>query len=223
MNYVSPNNSLFSIDRLFQNYEWLNAISLNNYPVLMVVWNLLLLLVPLAAAVILYRYYDRTKFRKKKQKVAAFLLFLIWIFFIPNAAYIITDVRNLLGYCPVSSFRNVCLPNAWMIPVFFGYGLVGWIAFVLLVNQMRNFLKRIYSGEAALLFVIILIPLISLGVLLGLVDRFSSWAVFTQPGNVFSALTNYFTNWIYAKNWIIFILAFYILYFVGTEFLRQPR
>lgn len=222
MNYVTVNNSPFSIDKLFQHYDWLNAISLNDYPVLMMVWNLSLLLVPLIAALILYRYYDRTKFRKKKQKLLAFVLFFIWVLFIPNAAYIITDVRNLLDYCPASSFRNVCLPNAWMILVFFGYAAVGWIAFVFLVDQMRNFFKKIYSGETALLFVIVLIPIVALGVLLGLVDRFSSWAVFTQPGNVFSSLTDYFTVWAYARNWIIFTIGFYILYFVGNKIFKRP-
>ncbi|HMB65412.1 MAG TPA: DUF1361 domain-containing protein [Patescibacteria group bacterium] len=220
MDQAFINNSFLSIDRIFQEYDWLHAVTINDYSILMGVWNIFLILIPFLIALFLQRYYDSNKFRRKSQKTVAGAAFLLWLLFLPNAAYLMTDIRNLLGYCPVDAYKKVCVGNAWMIMLFFTYSLIGWAAFVLLINQMRKFLARVYTPTMAWVFVVVIIPLIALGVLLGLVHRFNSWALFTQPVNLFQSLKQYFSAWIYARNWLIFTAFFYILYFIGHKIIK---
>lgn len=220
MDHEFFNNSLLSIDRIFQEYEWLRMITLNDYPVLMGVWNLLLLLVPFLVALLLRRYYNSSKFRYGRQKLAAFLLFFVWLLFIPNTAYLLTDIRHLMGYCPSDSYWNVCVDSAWMPLAFFTYSLIGWLAFVLLLNQMRELVAVVYTRQTARLFLVVVIPLIALGVLLGLIHRFNSWDIFVQPMTIMETIRDYFLSRVYARNWLIFTLFLYILYFIGDKVIK---
>jgi uncharacterized membrane protein len=165
----------------------------------------------------LLKYYLVTKFDKFYQKLVAIFLFFIWILFFPNSAYIITDVRNLSGYCPVFSYGNVCVENAGMIVFFFIYAILGWISFVFLLNQMRDFIVKIGRRKMANIFVIITIPLTAWGVLLGLINRFNSWEIFIKPMEIINSALAYFSNFYYFRSLLFFIFGFYILYFIGNR------
>ncbi len=206
-----------SIDYLFNKYNFLNAWNINGYPVLMVFWNIFLLLIPFFIVKILLVYYLANNFGKLRQKLIAFFLFFLWILFFPNSAYIINDVRNLAGYCPAIYYGNVCVENAWMIVFFFIYAILGWMAFVFLLSQMRNFIIKVKGRAVANFFVAIMIPITALGVLLGLINRFNSWEIFIKPGEIINSALVYFTDFYYFKDFLIFTIAFYILYFIGNR------
>ena len=146
----------------------------------------------------------------------------IWLMFIPNSAYIITEIRHLLDYCPVNSLRDVCVSGVWLIMFYFLYSVVGWVSFVLLLDQMKNFLRRAFNTELSRIFVLVVIPIISLGVLLGLINRFNSWEIFIQPLIILDVMLTYFTDLIYLANWIVFTLGLYILY-LGGDILFKKR
>lgn len=207
------NESLFS--QIFYG-GWTNTVAINQYPILVIVWNLLLLLIPFAVVRMLNVYYFKAEPQKKVYKF--FILgggVLAWLLFIPNSVYIITGTRHLLGYCPVGAFRDVCPDNAWMIIFFFIYGAAGWVFYVLLMNQMRDFLTKAISRKIADIFIYAVIPLIALGVLLGLINRFNSWEAFSEPLIIFEVMLTYVTNLVYFINWLAFTIGLYILYIIG--------
>jgi uncharacterized membrane protein len=213
------NESIFNY--IFYN-EWASVLAVNQYPLLIIIWNLLLLLIPFIIVRALSSYYfkkgqDSNVFSWPVLGVGG----LVWLLFIPNSAYIITGVRHLMGYCPLGSFRDVCVDNAWMIMFFFIYAASGWIFFVLLMNQMRDFLIKISNKKIAGIFVYATIPAIALGVLLGLINRFNSWEIFFEPLIIFKVMLIYVTNLTYFINWLAFTLGLYILYIAGNILFKK--
>ena len=123
--------SFLSLDNLYNHYPALASLAINQYQLITVVWNIFLALLPLAFYMFLKSYWRRTGLIKFKQKTVAAALFIFWLLFFPNTAYIITDIRHLLNYCPFDSPNKVCADNAWMIIFFFTYASFGWVSFII--------------------------------------------------------------------------------------------
>lgn len=206
--YDSP----FSVDRIYTPYQWLNNISINHYQLFTVIWNIVLVAVSLAFFFFLKKYWRRTKLTLVYEKIVAGILFIFWLLFFPNTAYIITDVRHLLNYCPADSPFKVCTANAWMIIFFFTYSSLGWVFFYYLLKLMSDLIKEIKNKFWSDVFVALIIPLASLGVLVGLLNRFNSLDVFFSPLQLIQAFWLYFINLDYFINWIIFTIFLYLLY-----------
>lgn len=199
-----------------QNYPFL-SLSINGYSVFNIVWNLFLIIFPFVLFYLFKNFWYKKEVKKPLDKLWLILLFCLWLVFMPNTAYIITDVRHILDYCPVNKHR-VCLEGAW-IPVFFYiYASIGWISFVLLLNQMKDFITNIKGILYGKLFVWTIIPVFALGVLLGLVERWNSWNILNSPKELIASSLNYFTDFHYFKILLIYTISLYILYFVGDKF-----
>ncbi|MEA3463968.1 MAG: DUF1361 domain-containing protein [Patescibacteria group bacterium] len=181
----------------------------------MIAWNLLLLVIPFFLCGNLIKLWQKSKFSKCRQKLAAVCLYFVWLLFIPNSAYIITDIRHLLNFCPLNQYK-ICIENAWMIMFFFSYSVIGWVAFVYLINQMKILVNEIWGKLAVKIYIWLIAPIVSLGVLLGLINRWNSWEALIYPIAIAKDALKYFTDFVYFKNWIIFTIFLYILYFTGN-------
>ncbi|MEI6597256.1 MAG: DUF1361 domain-containing protein, partial [bacterium] len=216
-------NSFLSLDNFYNHYPALNNIAINHYQLVTVVWNIFLVLLPLAFYLLLKLCWRRSGFKKFYQKAAAVILFIFWLLFFPNTAYIITDVRHLLDYCPLDSPERVCPANAWMIIVFFIYSCFGWVSFYYLLKLMSNLANEIFKKLRPGFFAALIIPVTSLGVLLGLLNRFNSWDVFLFPLWLFKVFLVYFLDINYLIDWLIFTLGLYLLYFIGDVIFRKVK
>ena len=177
--------------------------------------------IPVLLVLYLWELYKKNKFKKISQKIYAGFVFFVWLIFVPNAAYIITDIRHISGYCPIDSYLKVCPQNAWMIMFFYFYSLVGWLINVYLLLKMELLIAKIYNKKTARMFAYLLIPLVSLGVMLGLVDRWNSWEIFVYPVAILKSIWRYFTSWIYFRNWLVFSLGLYASYFIAKKFIKK--
>ena len=189
--------------------------SVNDYYVISIVWNLFLLIIPFFLCRNLITLWQKSKFSKWHQKLFAACLCFVWLLFIPNSAYIITDVRHLLNYCPLNQYK-ICIESAWMIMFFFSYAVIGWVAFVYLINQMKAVIYEICGSLIGKIYIWLIAPIVSLGVLLGLINRWNSWEVLIYPVAIAKDALTYFTDFMHFKNWIIFTIFLYILYFAGN-------
>jgi uncharacterized membrane protein len=196
---------------------------INDYPVFMVFWNLFLVIIPFLLFFYLKDYKKKTKFKKKNQKYFSILVFLLWLIFVPNTAYIITDMRHISYYCPLGPYLKICVDSAWMIMFFFLYSIIGWISFVYLLREMKDFIGSIFNKFYSSIFIVLIIPLISLGVLLGLLNRWNSWDLFFYPLSIIKSSFLYFSDFYYFRNWLIFTISFYILYFVGAKIFKDLK
>jgi uncharacterized membrane protein len=207
---------------MFFGNDKIKFLEFGDLSVLILVWNLSLILVPFLIVLFLKRYFHNISPEKRVKRSAVLTVGgFAWLMFIPNSAYIITQIRHLLGYCPAGSLRDVCVPGAWMIMFYFIYSIIGWISFVFLLRQMKGFLTDIAGKRTADIFILAVIPMISLGVLLGLINRFNSWEIFVEPLIIMDVVLIYFTDLIYLINWSVFTLGLYILYFIGNILFRE--
>jgi len=196
---------------------------INDYPLIMVLWNLFLAILPFGFFWLLKKYWQANKFKTIKNKVFAATLFCFWVLFIPNAAYLINDIRHLENFCPTGSAIDVCPDSAWQIMFFFIYGATGWVLLFVLLKKMADFIKVILNKKVAIIFLVIIIPFISLGVLLGLLDRFNSWDIFVNPLAIFKNMLRYITDWDYFIDFIVFTSGFYLLYFGGNSIFKAKK
>lgn len=208
-----------TLDIFFSDSAWFDILTVNGYPVLGIVWNLLLLAVPFLAVKTLFRL------SVVPLSIAGILLRLplaiIWLAFIPNAAYIITDARHLSHPCAENYYR-ICEASARYIPFFFAYSAVGWVSLVYLLNQMKNYVATL-SRTAAGFFPWLSIPLISLGVLLGLLHRLNSWDIVLAPATVLEISLTYLTDTDRLLNWGAYTILFLALYWIGDHLFIKGR
>jgi uncharacterized membrane protein len=195
----------------------------NGYPFLMMVWNLFLALVPFFIFLFFENYRRRNKLKKSSQKIILALIFLAWLIFLPNAAYLIVGNRHLFNFCPPESLNSVCTSNAWEIMYFFVYSVLGWALFYIYLMQMRESLAKIFNAKISRGLIYLIIPIVSWAVLLGLTERFNSWDLFIHPLPILQNLLKYLVSWEYFRNWLVFTAGYYILYFFGGYLFGKKR
>jgi uncharacterized membrane protein len=163
--------------------RWL-ATGSSSYAVLL--WNLFLAWVPYALSLLTRRLCAVPRMSSRR-KLAAAGTGLVWLFFFPNATYILTDfihvVQEAVGlpagrpYPPIA--ENAVL---WYdIILISGFGFVGhMLGLISLVILHRAFSARI-GRRFAWGFVAGATLLSGYGIYLGRFARFNSWDVFRHP------------------------------------------
>jgi uncharacterized membrane protein len=173
-------------------------------------WNIFLAIIPFAISLFLYNLYQK----KQLEGSVLFIGFILWILFLPNAPYLITDLMH------IGVVRKV--------PVLFDSFLlftIAWVGVSLWLNSMfhmeKIFLNK-YSKKQVSIFITIIIVLNSFGIYLGRFLRFNSWDIFTSPtsfsnkllSSLFEPLTylespTYIEAIIYTLLFSIFLFVFY--------------
>lgn len=106
--------------------------------------------------------------------------FLVFIAFLPNAPYVLTDVIHLIEDIRSSNY------SAWMItlvliPQYLLFILGGFEAYVLSLINLGEYLKRQGWGKSVLWVELVIHVLSAVGIYLGRFLRFNSWDFVTQP------------------------------------------
>jgi len=136
-------------------YIWLN-------------WNLFLALIP-----ILFAWMAT---RASSKYIIGFLV-LVWLGFLPNAPYLLTDFIHLANVGP----KNLLWFDAIMI---FSYTIAGLVSWILSFNMLEIHLKW---RPWVLWFIAILT---GFGIYLGRYIRFNTWDILTKPGEIFETIGN---------------------------------
>ena len=141
---------ILNIARLFlsdvQSYVWMN-------------WNLFLGLLPLLFS------FLALQTNKKSLKVLAMLA---WLFFLPNAPYMVTDFIHLAAVGP----QSLLWFDAIML---FFYTLAGLLAY----GRSLSDIRKAFSWNRW--FAVIIAVLSGYGIYLGRYIRFNTWDILTRP------------------------------------------
>jgi len=131
-------------------------------------WNLFLAWIPFAVALFVY---DRYRRGTSLLRLAPAIF--VWLLFLPNAPYIVTDFVHLSAASrPPLWFDGVELSAfAWT-----GM-LLGFVSLYLVHAVARHR----FGGGAGWLGALTVLLLVSAGVFLGRIERWNSWDVITQP------------------------------------------
>lgn len=132
------------------------------------VWNLFLAIIPYAISNWMQRNVDWNENRLK-----FCLVFGVWLLFVPNSFYIITDLFHL------GSFSKI--PLWYELAMILSFAWNGLLLGILSVRQMEKMIKRYGVKRTTLLFIYPVMFLNALGVYIGRYLRFNSWDVITNP------------------------------------------
>src|SRR5262245_57187825 len=132
------------------------------------VWNLFLAWVPFVAALGLYDANRRGRGPALQLALAA-----LWLLFLPNAPYIVTD------FVHVGEIHGAPIwYDAALVATFAGTGMVLGLGSVLLVQAV---VTRSFGAVWGWLMLLPVLALCSAGIVLGRVYRFNSWDALSQP------------------------------------------
>jgi uncharacterized membrane protein len=133
------------------------------------VWNLILAWVPLVLALVVYDGYRRSRSLVRLAPAAV-----LWLLFLPNAPYIVTDFIHLSeGSSAPLWFDGVLLSAfAWT-----GV-LLGFVSLYLVHATARHR----FGGTLGWAGVLVVLGLVSVGVYLGRFKNWNSWDLLVRPG-----------------------------------------
>ena len=106
---------------------------------------------------------------------------------------------------------------------FFAYSCFGWVSFYYLLKMMSELIGSMLSKLWSNVFIALIVPVVSLGVLLGLLNRFNSWDIFFYPRLLLKVIWLYFSNLNYFIDWFIFTVFLYLLYFAGDVIFKKVK
>jgi uncharacterized membrane protein len=143
----------------FMPYLWLN-------------WNLLLALVPLFFA---------WSFMVTHNAVIKLISFLLWLGFLPNAPYIITDFIHMADVGP----RSILWYDGVMIFLYTLAGIIVWVGSTYLIQKHAQWNEW---------FIVIIGVLSGFGLYLGRYIRFNTWDVITNPLPLLQTVSDIFVH-----------------------------
>lgn len=137
-----------------------------------IAWNLALAWIPFALALVVYERTRSGPFTPALGAIGAF-----WLLFLPNAPYLVTDLKYVGRGEGVPVMYDVLLLSAaaWT-------GLLLGLTSLFLVHAI---VRRLIGARKAWVFVLGVLALSSFGIYLGRVQRWNSWDVFVRPESLF--------------------------------------
>lgn len=119
----------------------------------------------------------------RQQRARSFhwwLGFLVFIAFLPNAPYVLTDIIHPIDDIRYNNY-SVWMITLVLIPLYLLFILTGFEAYVLSLINLGEYLKRQGWGKFVLWVELSIHALSAVGIYLGRFLRFNSWDFVTQP------------------------------------------
>ncbi|MBU1145876.1 MAG: DUF1361 domain-containing protein [Firmicutes bacterium] len=165
---------------------------------LMLAWNMLLAFVPFLIVYLINQKYI-------KQKWFVVMSFGIWLLFLPNTFYLITDliyinqIEFMYQENPYSSLIYLQDLSSWLslFHIFFG-AIFGIILGVVSLNTVYSYAIKKYRLYKSMLLLLCITILSSFGIYIGRFFRYNSWnflnliSIFTDFFNHFTMFTIFF-------------------------------
>lgn len=168
-------------------------------------WNSFLAILPVGFA---YFYF------KFKNTLVKILMAILWLLYLPNSLYVISDIEHLVSqWTLVSPFERLGL-----IIQYVHLEVIGLTAFLFSMYAFERELRRLTKKRQSNYIPFILVTLnflIGFAMVMGKVERVNSWEVFTAPGNVMNAIIDVGTNnqlMLLAVLFAVFGNCFYFLF-----------
>ena len=158
--------------------DWIQiSLTLFNQSSERIIWNLFLAFIPLTLSFYLFR-------PSAMRNLAWWTILIIFIAFLPNAPYILTDSIHIIELSqksyPLSAIISIAIPQ------YIFFIVVGFEAYVISLIQLDNYLVNLALKKYLVLINAIAHSLCAVGIYLGRFERFNSWDFVTKPGIVIS-------------------------------------
>ncbi|MBN2613772.1 MAG: DUF1361 domain-containing protein [Bacteroidales bacterium] len=143
---------------------------------LFLLWNLFLAMVPMFIS-----YYLESKPVIQNYRIKFYALLLIWLLFLPNAPYIITDFFHL--------YERPGIPQWYDLIIITIFSWNGIIAGFLSLQTIQKIVTSQTSKRTGWIFVTAMLILTGFGVYIGRYLRYNSWDILIMPVPLFKDIT----------------------------------
>jgi uncharacterized membrane protein len=167
-------------------------------------WNLFLAWMPFSFALLAHQFWQRTW--------VLLPLSGLWLLFLPNAPYLITDLMHL--------HYSSIVPTWYDAIMIFSFALTGLLLGFLSLYLMQSLVVRRFGWRMGWLFAWLVLGLSGLGVYIGRFLRWNSWDVFTSPFTLFNSLLN---PELFLKAFVVTALLSMISIFAYVIMVSMPR
>lgn len=155
-------------------------------------WNLFLAWIPFAISTKLGEKENTSRWK-------TFLLLFLWLLFLPNAPYIITDFFHLKQRTPVPYWYDVLLV--------FSAAFNGLILGLMSLQKVEIFLISKFGSRKTTLVILVSFFLCAFGIYIGRFLRWNSWDIITNPGDIAEDIFDRLINPLdHFKTWSVTIL-----------------
>jgi uncharacterized membrane protein len=172
-------------------------------------WNLFLAFVP-------YAISKKISYGAKSKKWKFVFCSFLWLIFLPNAFYIITDLFHL--------DMNEDVPLWYDLALLWSFAWSGLLFGILSVRHMERLFEEHLGKKLGFLFVFPLMVLNGFGVYIGRYMRFNSWDVLTNPLQLINDVVYLFIHPIRNRfDWSMIICYTVLLTLIYYTFKRMTK
>jgi uncharacterized membrane protein len=136
------------------------------------VWNTFLAFIPLVLSLWLFR-------KGRNLSIFWWLVFLVFILFLPNAPYVLTDIIHMVQQIRYES--SIWVITLAVIPLYLLFTIAGFEAYVFSLIKLGSYLADRGQRRLILSAELFIHMLTAIGVYLGRFNRFNSWDFVTKP------------------------------------------
>ena len=185
-------------------------------PYLFIFWNFFLAWLP----VVFMLGLDLASVVKQRVTRIALMvpLFLLWLFFYPNAAYLVTDLLHVFANYEIDLNQRFWGNIAFWrhVLTLFMVGLNGLALGAVALSSVQNLVRKRLGSLVSWLFAAGVLLLSSFGVYAGRFMRWNSWDLATIP----STLVREFSDLFASREHIVHMVSFCAMYFLMTLFVQ---
>lgn len=134
-------------------------------------WNLFLALVPFILSSCLFRFW-------RSRSWLWWLGFLVFVAFLPNAPYVLTDIIHLIE--DIRHYQSVWIITLVLVPQYLLFMIVGFGAYVLSLMNLGYYLQTLGWRRYIVPVELFVHFLSAIGIYLGRFKRFNSWDIVTK-------------------------------------------
>ena len=163
-----------------------------------IIWNSILAFIPLFLSIWLFR-------KARERSVVWWIVFLVFIAFLPNAPYVLTDIVHVIDF--TRQGYSVWIITLVVIPQYLIFILAGFEAYVISLINMGHYLKKNGRGKYIIWVELITHALCAVGIYLGRFKRFNSWDFVANPEYLARSLLNLVDK----KPFLVMVITFVIL------------
>ena len=149
-------------------------------------WNLFLAFIPLALSVWLFRRTSQSR------SILWWVGFLVFIAFLPNAPYLLTDIIHLIH--AIRTNYSVWIITLVLIPQHLLAILAGFEAYIVSLINLGYYLHRQGARKFIIWAELMTHALSAVGIYLGRFKRFNSWDLVTQPNDLLETVIDDLTS-----------------------------
>jgi len=171
-------------------------------------WNLFLALVPV--------FFSGLLLKQKTLNYKSILLLGLWLLFLPNAPYLVTDIFHFEERAPVPFWFDLMLvvSGAWN----------GILLCMISLLRVERFLKTVCTPKLTGKIMPLIIFLCGYGVYIGRYLRYNSWDVVTEPVGILRMSTHHIHHPF--QNLNVWLFTFVFASFLGIIYFtikKLPR